>query len=78
MALIKERLGHVAASHPKQFSILPGFFAFSLNFVGVKEEGLLLWRPNTCLTIRAQYLHCSSDIKAGGGIKSQLISSNVS
>jgi len=27
MALIKERLGHVAASHPKQFFILPGFFA---------------------------------------------------
>ena len=26
-ALIKERLGHVAASHPKQFFILPGFFA---------------------------------------------------
>ncbi len=43
MALIKERLGHVAASHPRQFSILPGFFAFSLNFVGVKEEGLLLY-----------------------------------
>jgi hypothetical protein len=45
MALIKERLGHVAASLPKQFSILPGLFAFPLNFVGVKEEGLLLWRP---------------------------------
>jgi hypothetical protein len=27
MALIKERLGHVAASHPKQFFVLPGFFA---------------------------------------------------
>jgi hypothetical protein len=38
MALIKERLGHFAASHSKQFFILPGFFAFSLNFVGVKND----------------------------------------
>jgi hypothetical protein len=34
IALIKERLGHVAASHPKLFFSLPGFFA---QFIGSKR-----------------------------------------
>ena len=55
LALIKERLGHVAASHPKQFFILPGFFAehkFDVNYAlsgsdvkqGLKSYAFLIRR----------------------------------